>query len=92
MELLFFGQAFLKCWLRPCFSFNFVFVTFIHVKSNILLDGILRPKKRNCLFPVLNGLKKSGVGRSEFIYIFDDFFGQKCVFYACFLMIWSREG
>ena len=49
---------------------------------------VIRPKKRNCLFPVLNGPKKNRVGRSV-KKILHYFFGQKCVFYACFTLIGS---
>ena len=39
------------------------------------------------LFVSCNGLKKNRVGRSVKIF----FFGQKCVFYACFMLIGSWE-
>ena len=41
---------------------------------------------------VCNGLKEYRVGRSVKKFFFDYFFGQKCVFYACFTLIWSWEG
>ena len=50
----------------------------------------LRPKKRNCLFPVT--VEKNRVGRSVKSFFFALFFGQKCVFYACFTLIGSWEG
>ena len=51
----------------------------------------LRPKKRNCLFPVMiRG--KNRVRRSVKKIILHYFFGQKCVFYACFTLIGSWEG
>ena len=43
----------------------------------------LRPKKRNCLFPVTVQKK---------IFFLHYSFGQKCVFYACFALIGSWEG
>ena len=51
---------------------------------------LVRPKKRNCLFPV-TVQKKNRVGRSVKKKI-HYFFGQKCVFYACFTLIGSLEG
>ena len=48
----------------------------------------VRPKKRDCLFPVT--VRKNRVGRSvkkKFYY----FFGQKCLIYACFALIGSRK-
>ena len=50
----------------------------------------IRPKKRNCLFPV-TVRKKNRVGRSV-KKILHFFFGQKCVFYACFTLIGSWMG
>ena len=49
------------------------------------------PKKRN-LFVSCNGLKKNRVGRSAIFFFLHYFFGQKCVFYACFMLIGSWEG
>ena len=51
---------------------------------------MLRPKKRNCLFPVT--VCKNRVGRSVKKIFLDYFFGQKCVFYACFTLIGIWEG
>ena len=48
----------------------------------------LRPKKRNCLFPVTVRKKCRLVGKKFFLHYF---FGQKCVFYACFSLIGSWE-
>ena len=50
----------------------------------------IRPKKRNCLFPVT--VRKNRVGRSVKKIFLQYFLGQKCVFYACFLLIGSWEG
>ena len=50
----------------------------------------VRPRKKDCLFPVT--VQKKRVGRSESFFFFLIFFVQKCVFYACFLMIGSQEG
>ena len=44
------------------------------------------------LFVSCSGLKKNRVGRSVKKKILFDFFGQKCVFYACFTLIGSWEG
>ena len=44
--------------------------------------------KKKILFVSCNGPKKNRVGRS----VKKMFFGQKCVFYACFTLIWSWEG
>ena len=66
----------------------------IHFKKIYAL--YIWPRKK--LSVSCNGLKKNRVGRSFFLGGggggggFDDFFVQKCVFYACFLMIWSWEG
>ena len=52
---------------------------------------ILRPRKRYCLFPVTvwkNKRVDRSVKKSFCIY----FFGQKFVFYACFVFIGSWEG
>ena len=51
----------------------------------------LRPKKKK-LFVSCNGLKKNKVGRSVKKISLDNFFGQKCGFYACFTLIGSWEG
>ena len=51
---------------------------------------LFRPKKINCLFPVMVR-KKNRVGRSV-KNILHYFFGQKCVFYACFTLIGSWMG
>ena len=51
----------------------------------------LRPRKKYCLFPVTIR-KKNSIGRLVNLFFFDYFFGQKCVFYACFTLIGSREG
>ena len=49
------------------------------------MEGLaLRPRKIYCLFPVHNSLKKNRVGRSAKFFFLLYFFGQKCVFYACF--------
>ena len=50
----------------------------------------VRPREKYCLFPV-TVRKKYREGRSikkKLHY----FYGQKCVFYACFTLIWSWEG
>ena len=39
-----------------------------------------------------NGPEKNRVGRSVKRFFLDYFFGQKCVFYACFTLIGSLEG
>ena len=44
------------------------------------------------LFVFCNGLRKKRVGRSEINIFLHYFFGQKCVFYACFTFIGSWEG
>ena len=44
------------------------------------------------LFVSCNGLKKNRVGRLVKKKILKYFFGQKCVFYACFTLIGSLEG
>ena len=51
---------------------------------------MMRPKKRNCLFPIT--VLKNRVGRSVRKKILHYFFGQKCVFYACVTLIGSWEG
>ena len=48
--------------------------------------------KKKILFVSCNVLKKNRVGRSVKKYFLLYFFGQKCVFYACFTLIWSWEG
>ena len=52
---------------------------------------MIRPKKRIFLFPV-TVRKKNRVGRSVKTFFLHYFFGQKCVFYACFTLIGSWEG
>ena len=52
----------------------------------LLAEVVVRPKKRNCLFPVTVRKKIGYIGRSV-KKIF-----QKCVFYACFTLIESWEG
>ena len=55
------------------------------------ITSLLQLGKEKILFVSCNGLKKNMVGRSvkkEIHY----FFGQKCVFYACFTLIGSWEG
>ena len=44
------------------------------------------------MFVSCNGPKKNRVGRSAKIFFLHYFFGQKCVFYACFTLIGSWEG
>ena len=44
------------------------------------------------LFVSCNGLKNIRVGRSVKISFLHYFFGQKCVFSACFMLIGSWEG
>ena len=44
------------------------------------------------LFVSCNGLKKNRVGRLVKTFFLKHFFGQKCVFYACFTLIGSLEG
>ena len=51
----------------------------------------IRPRKIYCLFPV-TVCKKNRVGRSVKLFFLNYFFGQKCVFYACFTLIESWEG
>ena len=48
--------------------------------------------KKKILFVSCNGLKKIRVGRSVKIFFLHYYFGQKCVFYACFTLIGSWEG
>ena len=48
--------------------------------------------KKKILFVSCNGLKENRVGRSVKKIILHNFFGQKCVFYACFTLIRSWEG
>ena len=51
----------------------------------------IRPKKRNCLFPVTVREKKGySVGRKKKNLHY--FFCQKCVFYACFFIDWESGG
>ena len=52
--------------------------------------SLVRTKKRNCLFPVT--VRKNRVGRLVKSLFFHYFFGQKCVFYACFTLIGSLKG
>ena len=64
----------------------------LHVYSNNSGTGrSLQPggykAKKKILFVSWNGLKKNRVGRSV-----KKIFCRKCVFYACFLLIWSCEG
>ena len=58
--------------------------TFMMTNSLVLNQMSVRPKKRNCLFPVMVR-KKNRVGRLVKNFFFALFFGQKCVFYAGFL-------
>ena len=58
----------------------------------IIYRHLIRPKKRNCLFPVTVCPEENRVGRSVNIYCFHYFFDQKCVFFACFTLIGSLEG
>ena len=59
----------------------------------ILVSSIhMRTRKKYCLFPVHNGLKKNRVGRLVKKKILHFFFGQKCVFFAWFTLIGSWEG
>ena len=44
------------------------------------------------VFVSCNGPKKNRVGRSVKRFFLHYFFGQKCVFYACFWLIGSWEG
>ena len=44
---------------------------------------------KNKLFVSCNGLKKNRVGRSVKDFFLHYFFGQKCVFYACLMLIGS---
>ena len=55
------------------------------------LDTELRPKKMK-LFVSCNGPGKNREGRSVKNFFLHYFFGQKCVFYACFTLIGSWEG
>ena len=48
--------------------------------------------KKKILFVSCNGLIKNRVGRSVKKYFLHYFFGHKCVFYACFMLIGSWEG
>ena len=52
---------------------------------------VLRPRKKYCLFPVIVW-KKNRVRKSVKLFFLHYFFGQKCVFYACFTLIGSWEG
>ena len=52
-------------------------------------EGYLGIKK---LFVSCNGQEKNRVGRSVKKFTLHYFFGQKCVFYACFMLIGSWEG
>ena len=63
----------------------------INYTEYIFFCSYVRPKKRNCLFPV-TVRKKNRVGRSVKKNFFHYFFGKKCVFYACFSLIGSWEG
>ena len=57
------------------------------VSTSILSKDVVHTKKKYCLFPV-TVRKKGEVGRQ----FFSLFFGQKCVLYACFTLIWSWMG
>ena len=67
------------CWLSK-FSIDL---------SSMVFLKYLGLKKINCLFPVT--VRKNRVGRSV-KKKFHCFFGQKCVFYACFTLIGSWMG
>ena len=56
--------------------------------TNILL---IRPKKRK-LFVSCNGPEKNRVGRLAKSFFLRYFFGQICVFYACFTLLGRWEG
>ena len=60
-----------------------------HLKS---LWQILYKAKKKILFVSCNGLKRNRVGRLVKKIFLHYFFGQKCVFYACFTLIESWEG
>ena len=53
--------------------------------------SIVKAKKKKSLF-CCNGVEKNRVGRSVKNIFLNYFFGQKCVFYACFTLIGSWEG
>ena len=59
------------------------------VLAMILTIPMLRPKKRNSLFPV-TVRKKIGLSVKNFFLHY--FLGRKCMFYACFSLIGSWEG
>ena len=61
----------------------------VHLESQFL-SSKLRPKKRNCLFPV-TVRKKIGLVNGKKCFCIN-YFGQKCVFYACLSLIRSWEG
>ena len=50
----------------------------------------LRPRKNSCLFPVT--VRKNRVGRSVKYLFLDNIFVQKCLYYACFMLIGSWRG
>ena len=54
-------------------------------------DCYCKAKKKK-LIVSCNGPEKNRVGRSVKLFFFHYFFGQKCVFYACFTLIGSWEG
>ena len=69
-------------------SFSHTYIP--HMYTVFLREIVLiRPRKKYCLFPV-TVFKKNKVGRLVIFLHF--FFGQKCVFYACFTLIGSWEG
>ena len=65
----------------------------LNVKLNKCRRAVTVARKRKKkLFVSCNGPKKNRVGRSVKKIFLHYFFGQKCVFYACFSLIGSREG
>ena len=53
---------------------------------------IINRAKKKILFVSGNGVKINRVGRLVKKFFLHNFFGQKCVFYACFTLIRSWEG
>ena len=49
--------------------------------------SLIYEAKKKILFFSCNGLKRNRVGRSVKDFFLHDFFGQKCVFYACYMLI-----
>ena len=64
----------------------------------MLLESLVHSKgkaKKNIYFVSCNGLEKNRVGTfvgRQKKFFLHNYFGQKCVFYACFTLIRSWEG